>query len=72
MKQGFIQGNNQRWFFLQKKGSQVDNTIPKFREWMNINCVINTIWGFMPRLLYFGVKGSKVIILEIVGQGHAR
>jgi hypothetical protein len=55
-----------------KRGSQVHNTIPKFREWMSINCVINTIGGFMPRFLYLGVRGSKVIVLKKLGQGHAR
>jgi hypothetical protein len=39
---------------------------------MITNCVINTIGGFMPSLLYLGVKGLKVIVLKIVGQGHAR
>jgi hypothetical protein len=65
-------GQQSKVIMFARKGSQVHNTIPKFREWMSINCVINTIVGFMPRLLYLGVRGSKVIVLEIVGQGHAR
>jgi hypothetical protein len=58
--------------FFVKKGSQVHNSIPKFKEWTNINCVINTIGGFIPRFLYLGGKGLEVIVLKVVRQGHAR
>ncbi len=58
--------------FFVKKGSQVHNSIPKFKEWMSINCVINTVGGFIPRFLYLEGKGLEVIVLKVVRQGHAR
>ncbi len=44
---------------LAKRGSQqVYNTIPKSREWMIVNCVINVIGGVL--LGFYIFKGERI------------
>jgi hypothetical protein len=44
------------------RGSNVVySTIPKFREWLTINYVVNTKGGVLPRFYIFKVKDYKMI-----------
>jgi hypothetical protein len=47
-----IQANKQGAHVLIKHGSlQVYSTIPKFREWLIVNCVVNASGGFFSKVL---------------------
>jgi len=57
---------------LAKRNSQqVYNTIPKSREWLIINCVINAIRSILLGFYIFKGKKSKMITLENVNKDHA-
>jgi len=57
---------------LAKRNSQqVYNTIPKSREWLIINCVINAIRSILLGFYIFKGKKSKMITLENVSKDHA-
>ncbi len=47
-------GRQSRAKVIAKKGShQVYNTIPKFKEWLTINCEVNVVGGSIPRFYIF-------------------
>lgn len=55
-----IQANKQGACVSIKHGSlQVYNTIPKFREWLIVNCVVNASGGFFLRFYIFRDEGVK-------------
>jgi hypothetical protein len=55
-----IQANKQGARVLIKHGSlQVYNTIPKFREWLIVNCIVNASGVFKKRFYIFRDEGIK-------------
>jgi hypothetical protein len=53
-------GQQSRVRALTKKGSQqIYNTIPKCKEWLIVNYVVNATKGFLPRVFIF--KGEIII-----------
>jgi len=55
-----IQANKQDACVLIKHGSlQVYIIIPKFREWLIVNCVVNASGGFFLRFYIFKDEGIK-------------
>jgi hypothetical protein len=48
MKLEFKQGGNQAKVLAKRGFYQVYNTIPKFKEWLTINYVVNVEGGLIP------------------------